>query len=265
MEPFKDAGSSEHDKGKMILTEPEITNISELSATSYNNTIEAIVYRKWTSKNTTTRTTTKFYRILIDKQCKDHGPQTATTYSYCFKAIVNDGSATTTITCFSNQANTLTRRPDFILDKVFDDPILALPPPNPIETAKPSATPEYHKSSPEPLESPSASKTEKAADKEPTEKEVAHRKLPKPTARKALFEHETKTKTTQVTKKQTENKLPQQHVSYKEDGERSDGVLKTNDNSLYGFTLQGTQLFVSSAICRPCLPYRRRVAISPWI
>ncbi|GJT16438.1 DNA helicase [Tanacetum coccineum] len=42
MEPFKDAGSSQHDKHKMILTEPEITNISELSAASYNNTIEAI-------------------------------------------------------------------------------------------------------------------------------------------------------------------------------------------------------------------------------
>ncbi|GKE45574.1 DNA helicase [Tanacetum coccineum] len=67
MELYKDAGSGQHDKGKMIFTELEITNISELTAASYNNIIEAIVYRKWTSKNTSTRTATKFCCILIDK------------------------------------------------------------------------------------------------------------------------------------------------------------------------------------------------------
>ncbi|GJY92582.1 hypothetical protein Tco_0508364 [Tanacetum coccineum] len=67
MELYKDAGSGKHDKGKMIFTELEITNISELTDASYNNIIEAIVYRKWTSKNTTTRTATKFCCILIDK------------------------------------------------------------------------------------------------------------------------------------------------------------------------------------------------------
>ncbi|GJZ35367.1 hypothetical protein Tco_0581184 [Tanacetum coccineum] len=93
-----------------------------------------------------------------------------------FKAIVNDGSETTSITYFSDQANTLTRdvnevlaeitdmdpytlplslkqlkgtthtfqfyfdimvttrRPDFILDKVFKNPTLTLPPPVPAET-----------------------------------------------------------------------------------------------------------------------------------
>ncbi|GJZ18882.1 ribonuclease H-like domain-containing protein [Tanacetum coccineum] len=63
-----DAGTSQHDKGKMILMQPEITNISELSSTNYNKTIEAVVYRKWTSKTTKTRTPTKFCCILIDKQ-----------------------------------------------------------------------------------------------------------------------------------------------------------------------------------------------------
>nr|GEW76574.1 DNA helicase [Tanacetum cinerariifolium] len=60
--------TSEDDKGKMILMEPQITNISELSTTDYNKTIEAIVYRIWTSKTTKTRTPTKFCCILIDKQ-----------------------------------------------------------------------------------------------------------------------------------------------------------------------------------------------------
>ncbi|GKB53404.1 hypothetical protein Tco_0904157 [Tanacetum coccineum] len=43
------------------------------------------------------------------------------------------------------------RRPDFILDKVFADPILALPPPNPIETPEPSGISEHHETSQEPL------------------------------------------------------------------------------------------------------------------
>nr|GEX69255.1 hypothetical protein [Tanacetum cinerariifolium] len=58
----------QQDKGKNILTKAEITNISQLSAISYNSTIEAIVYRKWTSKTTKTKTPTKFYCILIDRQ-----------------------------------------------------------------------------------------------------------------------------------------------------------------------------------------------------
>ncbi|GJS45822.1 nucleic acid-binding, OB-fold protein [Tanacetum coccineum] len=41
--------------------------------------------------------------------CKDHGPQTKALYSYCFKAIVGDGSGTVSITCFSDQANSLIR------------------------------------------------------------------------------------------------------------------------------------------------------------
>nr|GEX00948.1 DNA helicase [Tanacetum cinerariifolium] len=40
----------------------------ELSSTAYDKTIEAIVYHKWTSKTTRTRTPTKFCCILIDRQ-----------------------------------------------------------------------------------------------------------------------------------------------------------------------------------------------------
>ncbi|GJZ17940.1 DNA helicase [Tanacetum coccineum] len=60
--------TSQQDRGKMILMEPKITYISELSTTDYDKTIEAIVYRKWTSKTTKTRTPTKFCCILIDKE-----------------------------------------------------------------------------------------------------------------------------------------------------------------------------------------------------
>ncbi|GJU24311.1 nucleic acid-binding, OB-fold protein, partial [Tanacetum coccineum] len=60
--------TSQQDRGKMILMEPNITYILELSTTNYDKTIEAIVYRKWTSKTTKTRTPTKFCCILIDKE-----------------------------------------------------------------------------------------------------------------------------------------------------------------------------------------------------
>ncbi|GKA35542.1 DNA helicase [Tanacetum coccineum] len=61
-------------------------------------------------------------------KCKDHGPQTIETYSYCFKAIVNDGSATTSITCFSEQANTLTRDCDEVLAEISNKDQYTLPP-----------------------------------------------------------------------------------------------------------------------------------------
>nr|GEY86284.1 nucleic acid-binding, OB-fold protein [Tanacetum cinerariifolium] len=109
---------------------------------------------------------------------------------YCFKAMVNDDSATTPITCFSDQAHTLTRnvnkvvaelqdknpfalplclqqlqgtthifqfhfdtmtnsrRPDFILDKVFPRPTLALPQPEPIEAPEPD-TASIHQETPQ--------------------------------------------------------------------------------------------------------------------
>ncbi|GJU97120.1 DNA helicase [Tanacetum coccineum] len=39
-------------------------------------------------------------------QCHNHGPQPIPNYGYCFKAVVDDGTATTTITCFSPEAHT---------------------------------------------------------------------------------------------------------------------------------------------------------------
>nr|GEZ70408.1 hypothetical protein [Tanacetum cinerariifolium] len=174
----------QQNKGKMMLMEPKITDILELSSTSYDKTIEAIVYRKRTSKTTRTRTPTKFCCILIDRhgtsiqanmglldadyfdqllqlrkayrftgfsceptdtwdrtlptdaslifacrqkliqehpllKCKDHGPQMAEVYSFIL---------------------TSSRRPDFILDKVFPRPTLALPQPKPIEAPEPNTT-----------------------------------------------------------------------------------------------------------------------------
>nr|GEU90872.1 hypothetical protein [Tanacetum cinerariifolium] len=55
------------EKGKMIMTEPEITAIVDLRSTHCNKTIKAVVYRKWTSRHVYTRQPIK-YCILIDKQ-----------------------------------------------------------------------------------------------------------------------------------------------------------------------------------------------------
>ncbi|GKA78682.1 DNA helicase, partial [Tanacetum coccineum] len=113
-------------------------------------------------------------------------------------AIVNDGTTTTPITWFSDQANILTkdvnevvaeltnkdpyrlppslvklegtthtfqfhfdtmvtaRRPDFVLDKVFKNPILALPPPLPAKAPAPQMLPEPHQTSPYSLTTPEA-------------------------------------------------------------------------------------------------------------
>ncbi|GJY59728.1 zinc finger, CCHC-type containing protein [Tanacetum coccineum] len=38
--------------------------------------------------------------------CHNHGPQPIPNYGYCFKAIINDGTATATVTCFSPEAHT---------------------------------------------------------------------------------------------------------------------------------------------------------------
>ncbi|GJT40020.1 DNA helicase [Tanacetum coccineum] len=59
--------------------------------------------------------------------CKDHGPQTKALYSYCFKAIVGDGSATVSITCFSDQANSLTRDCNDVLAELSDNDPYHLP------------------------------------------------------------------------------------------------------------------------------------------
>ncbi|GJY14800.1 hypothetical protein Tco_0385222 [Tanacetum coccineum] len=48
------------DKGRMVIAEPEVTNIADLRPIHSNKTIEATVHRKWTSKHIHTRQPTKY-------------------------------------------------------------------------------------------------------------------------------------------------------------------------------------------------------------
>nr|GEU60408.1 hypothetical protein [Tanacetum cinerariifolium] len=180
---------------------------------------------------------------------------------------VNDGSATTYITCFSDQANMLTRyvnevlaeladknpftlppslrelegtthifqfhfdtmvtsrRPDFILDKVFEHPVLALSPPAPIQAPEPYVIPEGHHTSPEAdatltntnlgnpdlpeppkphtppatISQPTITETSiMTSEHEPISKEGTHKHLPKASTHKALFEHQPETDPTEI-------------------------------------------------------------------
>ncbi|GJV93168.1 DNA helicase [Tanacetum coccineum] len=52
--------------------------------------------------------------------CKNHGPQPTPTYSYCFKAIIGDGSGTISLTCFSNQVNSLIKDCNELLAELSD-------------------------------------------------------------------------------------------------------------------------------------------------
>nr|GEX49554.1 nucleic acid-binding, OB-fold protein [Tanacetum cinerariifolium] len=52
----------------MIVTEPEITAISDLRPIFCNKRIEAVVYSKWTSKHVHTQQPMKYCCILMDKQ-----------------------------------------------------------------------------------------------------------------------------------------------------------------------------------------------------
>nr|GEU49652.1 hypothetical protein [Tanacetum cinerariifolium] len=52
--------------------------------------------------------------------CKNHRPQPTSTYSYCFKAIIGDGSGTIPLTCFSNQVNSLIKDCNELLAELFD-------------------------------------------------------------------------------------------------------------------------------------------------
>nr|GEW00330.1 hypothetical protein [Tanacetum cinerariifolium] len=60
--------STRKDKGKLIIAEPEITSMSDPWPIHCNNTIETVVYRKWTSKHVHTRQPMKYSCILMDKQ-----------------------------------------------------------------------------------------------------------------------------------------------------------------------------------------------------
>nr|GEX20415.1 hypothetical protein [Tanacetum cinerariifolium] len=48
------------DKGRMVIAELEVTNITDLRPIHSNKTVEATVYRKWTSKHIHTRHPTKY-------------------------------------------------------------------------------------------------------------------------------------------------------------------------------------------------------------
>ncbi|GJS51633.1 DNA helicase [Tanacetum coccineum] len=60
--------STAEEKGKMIVTKPDVTIIADLNPMDTNKTIEAVVYRKWSSKHVQTQQPMKYCCILLDKQ-----------------------------------------------------------------------------------------------------------------------------------------------------------------------------------------------------
>ncbi|GJS39598.1 DNA helicase [Tanacetum coccineum] len=52
--------------------------------------------------------------------CQNHGPQPIPNYGYCFKAIINDGTATATVTCFSPEAHTFVPDCNTIVNTIED-------------------------------------------------------------------------------------------------------------------------------------------------
>nr|GEY93015.1 hypothetical protein [Tanacetum cinerariifolium] len=97
-------------------------------------------------------------------------------YSYCFKAIINDGTATVSITCFSDQANSLTRDcNDLLADRL---------PPALSTTA--SNQPEIIKGNIDESQEPQSTPPQ---TQQPTgiQKEGEPPKLPHSSVRKALF------------------------------------------------------------------------------
>nr|GEX70653.1 hypothetical protein [Tanacetum cinerariifolium] len=60
--------STSEEMGKMIMTKPNVTIIADLKPMDTNKTIEAVVYRKWTSKHVQTHQPMKYCCILLDKQ-----------------------------------------------------------------------------------------------------------------------------------------------------------------------------------------------------
>nr|GEY53321.1 hypothetical protein [Tanacetum cinerariifolium] len=60
--------STSEEKGKMIITKPNVTIIAYLKPMDTNKTIEAVVYRKWTFKHVQTQQPMKYCCILLDKQ-----------------------------------------------------------------------------------------------------------------------------------------------------------------------------------------------------
>nr|GEV24287.1 DNA helicase [Tanacetum cinerariifolium] len=59
--------------------------------------------------------------------CHNHGPQPIPNYGYCFKAIINDGTATATVTCFSPEAHTFVADCNKIVNTTEDKDTSHLP------------------------------------------------------------------------------------------------------------------------------------------
>ncbi|GKD97746.1 DNA helicase, partial [Tanacetum coccineum] len=53
-------------------------------------------------------------------ECHNHGSQPTPNYGYCFKAIINDGTATATITCFSPEAHTFVPDCNTVVNTIED-------------------------------------------------------------------------------------------------------------------------------------------------
>nr|GEV70818.1 DNA helicase [Tanacetum cinerariifolium] len=60
-------------------------------------------------------------------QCQNHGPQPTPHYGYCFRAIIDDGTATTTITCFSPDAHTFVPDYNSVVNSVEDKDTYHMP------------------------------------------------------------------------------------------------------------------------------------------
>ncbi|GKB03653.1 DNA helicase [Tanacetum coccineum] len=61
-------------------------------------------------------------------ECHNHGPQPTPNYGYCFKAIIDDGTATATMTCFSPEAHTFVPDCNTILNTIEDKNANHVPP-----------------------------------------------------------------------------------------------------------------------------------------
>ncbi|GJZ76221.1 DNA helicase, partial [Tanacetum coccineum] len=59
--------------------------------------------------------------------CPDHGPQPIPNYGYCFRAVIDDGTATTTVTCFSPEAHTFVPECNTVVATIGDQETEAIP------------------------------------------------------------------------------------------------------------------------------------------
>ncbi|GJT40019.1 DNA helicase [Tanacetum coccineum] len=104
------------------MEKPVIIAVTSCCVTRYNGLRDAHTSHKCNSNSRRSKSTTsnkrkqeivsllRFYLKLSHK-----------TTSYCFKAIMGDGSATVSITCFSDQANSLTRDYNDVLAELSDN------------------------------------------------------------------------------------------------------------------------------------------------